>query len=285
MHKTDLLIDCAELAGNLRAADVRVIDCRFELLDPGAGRRRYDEGHIPGAVFADLDRDLAAPVTAGTGRHPLPDASTLGRTFGRLGITNSSRVVVYDQDNGALASRCWWLLRWLGHDDARVLDGGFSAWRSLKLPIEAGAPERAAGEFMPAPRDELVLETHEIAAAGPDCAALQLVDARDSGRFAGRHEPIDPVAGHIPGAINLPFPASLDVAGAWRGPAELRELWRDALGDGFGRPWSTMCGSGVTACHLVLSGLMAGLPEPRVYVGSWSEWITDASRPVATGEG
>lgn len=284
MHQKDLLIDSAELARVMMDPDLRIIDCRSELLDPGAGRRLYVAEHIPGAVFADLDRDLSAPVTAGSGRHPLPDVTSLARTFGRLGISNSSRVVVYDQDAGALASRCWWLLRWLGYTEARVLDGGFARWQARDLPTEAGHNEPAAVEFTPSPRHELVLETHEITAAGADCAALQLVDARDSRRFAGRHEPIDPVAGHIPGAINLPFPASLDDVGCWKPAGELRRLWQQALGDGFGRPWSTMCGSGVTACHLVLSGLMAGLPEPRVYVGSWSEWITDASRPVAVGE-
>ena len=285
MPDTNLLIDCAKLARVMDEPGIRVIDCRFELLDPDAGQRRYVEGHLPGAVFADLDRDLAAPVTSATGRHPLPDASIMASTFGRLGISNSSRVVVYDDDNGALASRCWWLLRWLGHDDARLLDGGFARWRSLGLPIEAGTRQPAAVNFRPSPRAELVLETHEIAAAGTDRAALQLVDARDSERFAGRHEPIDPVAGHIPGAINLPFPASLDAHGGWRSATELQKLWRQTLGDGFGRPWSTMCGSGVTACHLAVSGLLAGLPEPRVYVGSWSEWITDTRRPVAVGEG
>lgn len=285
MHKTELLIDCAELARILEDRCVRVIDCRFELLDPAAGRRLYVEGHIPGAVFADLDRDLSAPVTADTGRHPLPDAATLASTLGRLGVSNSSRVVVYDQDNGALAARCWWLLRWLGHDNARVLDGGISRWRSLGLPTETGDDEPPAVEFKAAARDDLVLDTQEITAAGADIGGLQLVDARDSDRFAGRHEPIDRVAGHIPGAINLPFPASLDDNGAWKDPAELRQLWQQVLGAGFGRPWSVMCGSGVTACHLVLSGLMAGLPEPRVYVGSWSEWITDTDRPVAAGEG
>ena len=134
----NLLIECAELARVIGDPDLRVIDCRFELLDPDAGQRQYASGHIPGAVFADLDRDLAAPAAGGTGRHPLPDASTMARTFGRLGISNSSRVVVYDEDNGALAARCWWLLRWLGHDDARVLNGGYARWRSLGLPARAG---------------------------------------------------------------------------------------------------------------------------------------------------
>lgn len=284
MDQTKLLISSTELVQAMVDQRVRIVDCRFELLDPGAGRRLYADGHVPGAMFADLDRDLAAPVTAGSGRHPLPDAQTLASTLGRLGISNSSRVVVYDQGNGALASRCWWLLRWLGHDDAQLLDGGFASWKRRGLPIETGDHKRRAVEFVAAPRDELVLQAHEIAAAGEECGALQLVDARDRDRFAGREEPIDPVAGHIPGAINLPFPVSLNGDGTWKKPVELQEIWNETLGQGVGRAWSTMCGSGVTACHLVMSGLMAGLPEPRVYVGSWSEWITATSRPVATGE-
>ncbi len=285
MQQTDLVISCDELTGIMADPDVRIIDCRFELLDVDAGRRLYREQHIPGAVFADLDRDLAAPVGAGTGRHPLPDAGTLAETFGRLGIANSSRVVVYDQGNGALAARCWWLLRWLGHDAARLLDGGFARWQALNLPTATGEFAGIPAHFAPAPRDDLVLLTREIVAAGADCGSLQLVDARDSERFAGRHEPIDPVSGHIPGAINLPFTASLNADETWRKPAELRTLWEKTLGEGVNRPWSAMCGSGVTACHLVLSGLIAGLPEPRVYVGSWSEWISGPDRPITPRPG
>jgi thiosulfate/3-mercaptopyruvate sulfurtransferase len=281
VNDRSLLIDCAELHAKLDDPHLRIVDCRFELLEPGAGRDLHRSSHIPGAVFADLDRDLAAPVRADSGRHPLPEVQTLGAVFSRLGISSSKQVVVYDQANGAIAARCWWLLRWLGHRNASILNGGFARWQELGLETEAGEVSVADGEFEPKPQDQLVLTTGEIVAAGEERAALQLVDARDMDRFLGISEPIDAVAGHIPGAISVPLTASLRVDGTWKDAAALRLLWQEALGDGFGRPWSTMCGSGVTACHLVVSGLLAGLPEPRVYVGSWSEWITDPDRPIA----
>jgi thiosulfate/3-mercaptopyruvate sulfurtransferase len=281
VNDTNLLIDCEELHSELPNSEVRIIDCRFELLDPEAGRRLYSEAHIPGAVFADLDLDLAAPVTAGSGRHPLPGVTELAMTFGRLGITNSTRVVVYDQQNGALAARCWWLLRWLGHQDARLLNGGFNRWQQLGLDTEEGAVPVPVEVFRPKPQARLVLLSDEIVNAGDKRASLQLVDARDTDRFAGISEPIDPVAGHIPGSISVPFTDNLAADGTWKSRAELRKLWDSALGQGAGQPWSVMCGSGVTACHHVISGLLAGLPEPRVYVGSWSEWITDPDRPIS----
>jgi thiosulfate/3-mercaptopyruvate sulfurtransferase len=277
-----LLTECEELCASLDDPQLRIVDCRFELLDPGAGRELYRKSHVPGSVFADLDRDLAAPVTAGSGRHPLPAAQALAALFGRLGISGSTRVVVYDQANGSIAARCWWLLRWLGHRNASLLNGGFARWQQLGLDTETGESSAPPAEFAPDPQGQLVLTTGEIEAAGDNCSVLQLVDARDSDRFAGISEPIDPVAGHIPGSISMPLTASLRADGSWKDALELRRLWEDALGAGFGRPWSTMCGSGVTACHLVVSGLLAGLPEPRVYVGSWSEWITDPERPIAT---
>lgn len=282
MSDVNLLIDCETLHAQLGHPGLRIVDCRFDLLDPGAGRELYQNAHIPGAVFADLDKDLSAPITAGSGRHPLPDAATMADTFGRLGISRSTEVVVYDEGGGALAARCWWLLRWLGHSGARLLNGGMARWEQLGLATESGAARVQPEDFQAEPQPHLVLETREIVAAGQDCSSLQLVDARDSERFAGISEPIDPVAGHIPGAISLPLTASLNEDGTWKSAAELRALWKQALGPGFGRPWSTMCGSGVTACHLVISGLLAGLPEPRVYVGSWSEWITDPDRPIGS---
>ncbi len=282
MPNGNLLIDCEELHSRLGEQRLRIVDCRFELLDPEAGRRLHDDAHIPGAVFADLDRGLSAPVTASSGRHPLPDVAAIAATFGRLGVSRGTQVVVYDQRDGALAARCWWLLRWLGHNDARLLNGGFARWQELGLQTETGQVRIAPEQFEPEPREQLVLRTPEIVAAGEDRGSLQLVDARDGERFAGISEPIDPVAGHIPGAISLPLTASLEDDGTWKSPDELRRLWENVLGERFGQPWSTMCGSGVTACHLVISGLLAGLPEPRVYVGSWSEWITDPNRPVAS---
>ena len=278
----NLLIGCEELHAQLGDPALRIVDCRFDLLDPEAGGRLHRAAHIPGAVYADLDQDLSGPVTNRSGRHPLPAVRSMAGTFGRLGISAHTRVVVYDQGNGAIAARCWWLLRWLGHENARLLDGGFARWQELGFGTEAGAVGVERADFDPAPRDHLVLETADIVAAGTDCGSLQLVDARDRERFTGAREPIDAVAGHIPGSISLPLTASLDAEGAWKPTTELRNVWKEALGSGAGEPWSAMCGSGVTACHLVISGLLAGLPEPRVYVGSWSEWITDPDRPIAS---
>ncbi len=277
------LITCEELHASLGAADLCVIDCRFDLFDPDAGRQLYLDGHIPGAVYADLDRDLAAPRGPGTGRHPLPTPDTFAKTLGRLGVSNDSDVVVYDQGSGALAARAWWLLRWAGHDRVRLLDGGVTRWAALGFDLESGVVEPGSGEFRVEPRNELVITTADIVAARRKQRPLLIVDARDQPRFRGESEPIDPVAGHVPGALNLPYSANLRDDGTWKRSEALRAAWKDVLGDDVSSPWGVMCGSGVTACHHVISALVAGLPEPRVYVGSWSEWIRDPDRPVETG--
>lgn len=278
MNDHAYLMQCEELAAKPGADDICIVDCRFDLGDPQAGYRQYLGNHIPGAMYADLDRDLSAPVTPGSGRHPLPDPAVLARKLGNLGIGNETTVVCYDQASGAIAARLWWLLRWMGHERACLLDGGFERWKSLGLPTEAGKTARRPAVFRASPDPSLVLTTEQILADGAE--GVLLVDARDPERFAGRVEPIDRVAGRIPGSINIPFSASLAAEGTWKAAPALVEIWKKALGARFGSPWSVMCGSGVTACHLVVSGLIAGLPEPRVYVGSWSEWITDPERPV-----
>ena len=274
-------ITAEQLQSNIACVDLRLVDCRFDLTRPDAGRNSYLRGHLPGAVYVDLDNDLAAPVTATSGRHPLPDASDLAHTFGGLGIDSNTRVVVYDDCSGAIAARAWWLLRWLGHDRVAVLEGGIARWRSLQLPVEAGDVVVPTKQFSAAPRAELVLETEEI--PGTAEHSLRLVDARDPARFRGAAEPIDSVAGHVPGAVNLPFSEHLNDDGTWKSTDALRKRWHEALGDDRGATFGVMCGSGVTACHLIISALLAGLPEPRLYVGSWSEWICDPSRTVATG--
>lgn len=283
MKSLDLLIGAAELHELSGRANVRVLDCRFELANPDAGRQAYRNGHIPGAVYADLDSDLAGPVSAGSGRHPLPDPEVLCATLGRLGIDADTDVVVYDAGPGALAARAWWLLRWMGHERSRLLDGGLAGWTRAGYALESGDTEVRGRVFAGRPRPELVVTTAEILAAGADAASLNLVDARANVRFIGREEPIDPVAGHIPGARNLPFTTNLDAGGMWKSPAELGKNLQELLRLGPDAEWSVMCGSGVTACHLVVAGLLAGYREPRLYVGSWSEWVADPSRPVATG--
>ncbi len=284
MTERNILIAADALAERLDASDWIVADCRFDLGDPDAGRRRYLSAHIPGSVFLDLDRDLAGPVLPDTGRHPLPDAARLSARLGELGIGNDTVVVVYDDANGAVAARAWWLLRWLGHDAVRLLDGGLARWRALGLPLERGEVSLPARAFRGSVRPGMVLTTAEIEAAQDRVDRLRLLDARDAARFRGEHEPIDPVAGHIPGSRNLPFADFVNADGTWRPLDERARRLRDALdGDRHG-DWSVMCGSGVTACHLAISGVEAGFPEPRLYVGSWSEWVRDEARPVALGD-
>jgi len=277
------LISARELQSSIGDPDVRIVDCRFELADPRAGRRAYRKGHIRGAVFADLDEDLAAPISPDSGRHPLPEADVFADTLGRLGIGNATDVIVYDAGNGAVAARAWWMLRWLGHERVRLLDGGFDHWLGVTGPVSAGDEKVAVQSFLPRPRHEMVLTTAELASDLDRIPDRRLIDARDVARFLGESEPIDPVAGHIPGSINLPLGASLNADGLWKSRADLLELWHSVLGKDKYAPWAVMCGSGVTACHLALSGAEAGFVEPQLYVGSWSEWIRDPARPVALG--
>jgi len=283
--RNNQLTDADELNKHLQDESWRTIDCRSELSDPAAGRRDYEAAHIPGAVFADLNDDLSAPLGEFTGRHPLPQVANITRTIGRLGISNDSTVVVYDSGNGAIAARAWWTLRWLGHTNVRLLDGGIAAWSKSQLPLSSGEVVPDTAEFISDVRDELVITTEEICAAGEDAAALNIFDARDLIRFIGEEEPIDKVAGHVPGARSLPFPVSMNDDGYWKSIEELQGLWRRYLGDDRQTEWAVMCGSGVTACHLAVSAVSAGYRDPRLYVGSWSEWITDSSRPIGLGYG
>lgn len=278
------LISSAELFTQLNDSNVRVVDCRFDLGDPDAGRRDYLAGHIPGAVFVDLDRDLAGPVTPATGRHPLPSAAALADRLGVLGIDNASSVVVYDAGSGALAARAWWLLRWLGHEDVRLLDRGLSGWTSLGHALEAGDVVVEASSYRPKVREDVTITTDEVMNGLASASNFLLADARDARRFRGEIEPIDPVAGHIPGAVNLPFVELLDEEGGFRAPAELGERLTHVLGSDDGSSWAVMCGSGVTACHLAIAAVAAGRTEPLLYVGSWSEWIRDPERPVGREE-
>jgi thiosulfate/3-mercaptopyruvate sulfurtransferase len=214
----------------------------------------------------------------------LPEPAVLARTFRRLGVSCDTPVVVYDASGGAIAGRAWWSLRWLGHDDVRLLDGGLHAWQAAQLPLQEGEVGAEPGDFAAAPRRGFVVSTAEVVAGLEEYGELRLVDARDEARFRGEVEPIDAVAGHIPGSRNLPFTEALNEDGTFRRQAALQALWRGVLSEPpLEAAWSVMCGSGVTACHLVISALLAGYREPRVYVGSWSEWIRDPDRPVVTG--
>ena len=282
------LISCAQLSHALAAADdtaaspLRIVDCRFDLRDTEAGRRAYAESHIPGALYAHLDEDLSGPILPGrTGRHPLPEAADFARTLARLGIWNSSQVIVYDDGSGSMAARMWWMMRWLGHDAVAVLDGGWAAWTAASLPTSEGVESPVNASFNANPRPELVVDAAEMLAKTASGAAL-VIDARAADRFRGENETLDPVGGHIPGASNLPHDGNLR-DGLFREPAELAARFSELMGN---RPPSELifyCGSGVSACHNALALEHAGIGEARLYPGSWSEWITDPARPTAQG--
>lgn len=280
MQKYTTLITAQELMDSIPDPAIRLVDCRFNLMQPDSGRSEFLAGHIPGAVYAHLDEDLADPIRADSGRHPLPDADRFIRTLARWGVSNDSQVIAYDQGSGAMAARLWWLLRWLGHETVAVLNGGFSAWQNAGGRIETGEPAQPAeGTFTGSPDASMVVTTAELQ---DNPGTVVLVDARDQQRFLGVTEPIDPVAGHVPGARNLPFSRYLDADGAFLPPDDLRRIWRGVIDSPSEARWAVMCGSGVTACHLALSAAEAGMRPPRLYAGSWSEWIRDPSRPIAT---
>jgi len=252
-----------------------VLDVRWELGGP-PGRELYLEGHIPGAVFVDLDTALAGPPGAG-GRHPLPDPGVFGGAMRAAGVSGSRPVIVYDAGNSIAAARAWWLLRYFGHPDVRVLDGGFSGWEAAGYAIERGETVAEPGDFIPRPGGMPLLDAD---AAGALARAGVLIDARAGERFRGEHEPIDPVAGRIPGAVNVPAPELVEADGRFLAADALRARFGE-VGAGDGAAVGAYCGSGVAASHTVLALSLAGIPA-ALYVGSWSDWITDPRRPVAT---
>lgn len=277
------LVDTDTLARHLTDPRWVVVDCRFTLTDAGAGRRAWAAGHIPGARYAHLDEDLSSPITPRTGRHPLPDPNALARKLGAWGIDESKQVVVYDDTFGAMASRLWWLLRWLGHESVALLDGGYPKWVREKKPVTPEAPVVHQTTFHPRVNNMLWVNADFVERARQD-EAFVVLDARGEERFRGDVELLDKVAGHVPGAVNAMYEDNLDVSGEFLSAEELRERYLDLLGGVVPDQAIHMCGSGVTACHNVLAMEHAGLPGARLYAGSWSEWITDPNRPVATGE-
>jgi thiosulfate/3-mercaptopyruvate sulfurtransferase len=281
------LISAGVLRDLVGQPDIAVIDCRFDLMNPEDGRRAYLEGHIPGARYADLNKDLSAPTTATSGRHPLPGPGDFARTLTRLRVGRATQVIAYDDSAGAYAARLWWMLRWVGHPAAAVLDGGIKAWLS-----EGGALQSGEETPLPAvPGDRLVsvqadtaavIEAADLEQRLSDPAFL-LVDARAGERFAGTIEPIDAVAGHIVGAVNHPFADNLGADGRFLPAPLLRQAWEKRLAGRNPTQVAAMCGSGVTACHNLLSLEVAGLHGAKLYAGSWSEWIRDPRRPIARG--
>lgn len=280
------LITAAQLSQALSEQTPPVIlDLRWSLTPPGgvrngpSGRDAYMHGHIPGAVFLDLDEDLCGPPGPG-GRHPLPDPARLQETLRQAGISGSSRVVCYDAGDMMSASRAWWTLLWVGLRDAVVLDGGMAAWLAADLPLTTAVPEPVPGDLTVRPGAVPVLDA---AQAARTAAEGVLIDVRATERYLGETEPIDPVAGHIPGAINVPDAPNLAAGGGFRTPEELRARYLP-VGAQDDQTVGVYCGSGVTATHTALAMAAAGLRLPAVYIGSWSNWIADPHRPVATRE-
>ena len=274
-----VLVEPEQLASQLD--DTIVVDCRFDLARPSWGEAEWRRASVPGAAYAHLDRDLSGPVTPGqTGRHPLPDPHRFAETLAAWGVEPTRAVVVFDQLGGGIAARLWWMLRWLGHDAVSLLNGGWAAWLGAGLPTAPGVAVQRSGGFVPRPRGDKLVDAVAVQAAIAD-PSVALLDARSAERHRGDHEPIDPVAGRIPGALSAPSADNLDASGRLLPKEQLARRYRSLLGDA--QRTISYCGSGVTACHDILALVHAGLPEPELYAGSWSDWITDPSRPIERG--
>lgn len=274
------LIPAAVLQQNLNHPDWVIVDCRFSLSNTSAGSHAYRHGHLPNARYADLNKDLSSALKDYTGRHPLPDAKVLAKTLGALGILNHSQVVAYDDAGGAFAGRLWWLLRWLGHDQVAVLDGGIQHWRQQGFTLTTRLPAIKPGIFRPYLNNGALMTAREVENSLAR-RTICLIDARMPERYRGEQEPIDPVAGHIPGALNRPFQENLGSDGLFLPATRLREQFTRLTGKFNPEQVVHQCGSGVTACHNVLAMEHAGLAGSKLYAGSWSEWIKDKNRAVA----
>ena len=274
----ETLISAAQLNASMGKPDLVTVDCRFDLLDKDAGRRAYREAHIPTAVYADLERDLSDMDREGAGRHPLPSPDDVQRVICRLGISSASQVVVYDDASGAIAARLWWMLRYMGHRAVAVLDGGWQQWLEAGYRTQTGENTNPAGHFDGVPNSDCLIACSQIP------QVKRLIDSREPARYQGEKEPIDPVAGHIPGAVNYFWKNNLAGDGRFLPASAVREKLLEKYGETPPADVVFYCGSGVTACHNLLAAVHAGLETSRLYAGSWSEWCADPARPVATGE-
>lgn len=259
-----------------------VFDCRFLLKDPDGGLKKFQQGHIPGAQFADMDNDLASPMTKTSGRHPLPEAEKFINKLREWGVNNDSQVICYDDMSGAFSARLWWLLKWLGHDEVAVLDGGIDKWIANNYSLETEVRSRVTSVFEGKPNDAMWVDVNFVQQQLVK-KNVKLLDARSNERFTGVDKKTDPVPGHVPGAISFPFAGNLNQQGMFLSALELKQRFAKEFVEGQQDKLINMCGSGVTACHNLLAMSVAGLPMTRLFVGSWSEWIKDQNRPVATG--
>jgi len=277
--KQQILLSAQELFAEQRRKACIVADCRFVLSDPGSGYKDYLKAHIPGAVYAHLDDDLSSPVTSHSGRHPLPDADSFTAFLARSGWKPGMKMVAYDHADGSIAARLWWLMKYFGHD-AALLDGGFSAWQSAGYELKSG--QETVAVTVPVGlnvHSDLAVHTRTVLESlGSD--DMVLVDVRASERFRGEIEPIDPVAGHIPGSVNYPFQLNLSSDGKFKPAQEIRDGLQTLSAGREEKDCVYMCGSGVTACHTIFAAELVGLHKSKLYAGSWSEWIRNPSRPV-----
>jgi thiosulfate/3-mercaptopyruvate sulfurtransferase len=280
MYQT--IIEPSKLYEHLYNPEWLIVDCRFSLQNTNQGFVEYQENHIPGAIYVDLNRDLSSPHIPGvTGRHPLPPVSRIIGFFSALGIQEGIQVIAYDAAGGALAAaRLWWMLRWLSHDSVAVLNGGWQCWSNEIQLGKSGVEERRPTKFRGIPRPNMYLTADEVDEFRMD-PSYCLLDVRSEERYLGLIEPIDPISGHIPGAINFPYTRNLDHNGCFQSAEEIRKDYLKKLGNGHSEKTIFYCGSGVTAAHSILSMEYAGLPGSKLYAGSWSDWITDPNHPVS----
>ncbi len=276
------LVSAENTAAHLNDPEWIICDCRHDLADYSAGYRAYRSGHLPGARFLHLDVDLSGPKTGVNGRHPLPHPATFALRLGALGIDNTKQIVAYDDSGGAYAARLWWMLRWVGHTRVAVLDGGWAAWQRAGLPVTVAQPEIEPLTFAGRVQHGIALDSAAVSASLNDRAS-RIIDARAPDRYRGENETLDPVAGHIPGALNRFFKQNLADDGRFKPAATLKSEFSGMLNRHTPETVIHQCGSGVTACHNLLAMEIAGLSGSRLYPGSWSEWVSDRRRPVATG--
>ena len=277
------VISATELAAEINNPRLRLFDCRFLLKNTEKGEQLYNNSHLPNAQYLHLDRDMSSEITENTGRHPLPDRDGFRELLMSKGVSDDSLVVVYDSNQGAIAGRCWWLARWIGLKDVRILDGGLHAWAEIEQSMSKEVPVYEPGQISVVPDAMPVTQMDEIARIAAGDSDRILVDARDNDRFAGQTEPLDPVAGHVPTAFNAPFDRNMDDEGYFLPVDTLRERFMHFVEKVDGAEKVVhMCGSGVTACNNIIAMELAGLSGSSMYPGSWSEWITDPKNPVAT---
>jgi len=272
------IIEPVQLAELMAQDTPLLVDCSFALGTPDWGRDEYRRAHLPGAVHVDLEKDLSSTPVTDHGNHPLPDSAALTALFSRLGVSAGRQVVAYDQRQGAMASRLWWMLRFMGHEAVAVLNGGSAAWQAEGRDLQSGEERPVAANFTGLPRRDRLITLDEL----PDVPLL--IDARAAKRYRGEVEPLYAVPGHIPGARNCPYENHLNDCGQVIDGAEIHAAMLDLIGEAPAEQVVYSCGSGVTACHLLLTAMYSGLDEGRIYIGSYSEWLSDPSRPIATGD-